>query len=166
MKKDKKRYVISIFFIFLLMFIEGCGELQEPIISIYAQVSKIDDQEMANIGAKELTNSTKGDFRKFTFDLSIIHLENVVSQTINFPENWAKLIDSNGKDRYWYGSDSNQENENDVYYTNEFIFYSKGLSKEEIKKAYQSAIINISWLTKEGKWRTREFVIGDYMIFK
>ncbi|MGE6256793.1 hypothetical protein ACQKCU_02610 [Heyndrickxia sporothermodurans] len=166
MKKDKKRYVISIFFIFLLMFIEGCEELQEPIISIYAQVSRIDDQEMTNIGTKELTNPTKDDFRKFTFDLSIIHLENVVSQTINFPVNWAKHIDSNGRDRYRYGSNSNQENENDVHYTNEFIFYSKGLSEEEIKKAYQSAIINISWLTKEGKWRTREFVIGDYMIFK
>lgn len=79
---------------------------------------------------------------------------------------WKSLIDSIDEKRYWYGTSVEQEDENLAQYTNEIVFYSKGLRDEELSDAFESAKLTVSWDTKEGKTVTKEYVIGDLIEFK
>ncbi len=50
-------------------------------------------------------------------------------------------------------------------YTNEFVFYAKGLSEDEIIKAFSSAVITVTLATEKGKERMQDYIVGELIEF-
>ncbi|MFJ7513333.1 fructose-bisphosphate aldolase [Peribacillus simplex] len=163
MRKYQQICIPFLFLPLILISFVGCNNIQEPNITIEAQISKLSKKEFNTIGTQGYDNPIKNDFRKFTFNLYMEHTDQITSRTIDIPNDLEKLINTVDRERYLYGNGNEKDNKNENFakYTKEFVFYSKGLSEDEIKKAFDSAIITVSWVTKEGKTITKEFVIGD-----
>ncbi|MGE8205515.1 hypothetical protein ACQKP0_13220 [Heyndrickxia sp. NPDC080065] len=167
MEKYKKISTFSLLLVLLLISIGGCINTPDPQITINVQVSKLTEEEMNDVEVRGLNNPKKDDFRKFTLNLNMANFSKISSRKISIPKNMGRLINYIDGDRYWYGNESKRDNveNNFASYTKEFVFYSKGLSEGDIKKAYQSAIIIVTWVTKEGKEIKKEFVVGDLIKF-
>ncbi|WP_456278906.1 fructose-bisphosphate aldolase [Bacillus sp. AK128] len=159
-----------LFLSFLLFFTTACNISQEPKITIEAVVSKLSEEEFDYFGTHGLDNPTKDDFRKFTFDFEVEHSTEIIRK-VEFPErkSWKEAINTidNNKDRYWFGEGNSQNNdsENFASYGSEFVFYSKGLSEEEIINAFNSIILELYLDTEEGESITSEYNVGDLIEF-
>lgn len=150
--------------VFLLLMI-ACNQTQEPIIKVEASISKLSEKEYKRVGTQNLEHPVRDDFKTFTFQWKLEHGDEMTSRTIDMPD-WKSLINSIDGKRYWYGNSDEQEDENLAQYTNEIVFYSKGLRDEQLREAFESAKLTVSWDTKEGKTVTKEYVIGDLIEFK
>lgn len=160
MNKSKR-----IFFLFFLLFIVvACNHSSDPSITITAQVLELSDKEFSYIGTHGLENPSKDDFRKFKFRIYMKHLDKLTSQKIHTPKGniWKDAIGA----RYWFGSVGNvTDDEVGTEFFSEFIFYSKGLNEKEIKRAFDLARIDVSWVSEEGKTTNKEFTIGEFVEF-
>ena len=72
-----------------------------------------------------------------------------------------------GNSRYWYGSWSSQDNEsrNFATYDQEFVFYAKGLSDDDIKQAFSNEKIIVSWTNDHYEQITKEYNLSDLIKF-
>ncbi|MFJ8064040.1 fructose-bisphosphate aldolase [Psychrobacillus sp. NPDC096426] len=161
-----KKWLSLILCTLLLVTITACNTIAEPNITVVAQISQLSDEEYGSVGTSGLENPNKDDFRKFSLNFDAENLNGLKSRLIEIPNNWRNLINFD-KDRYWYGSGEEQDNKDEsfAHYKYEFVFYSNGLSDEDIRKAFDSAIITVSWVTKEGENAIIEYVIGDLIAF-
>lgn len=150
----------------MLISIVACNNIKDPNITIEAQVANLSVKEFNSVGTHGLDNPIRDDFRKFTLNFNMENSNEVKSRSIEIPNDWGKFINFD-RERYLYGNGKEQDNEDENFarYTNEFVFYSKGLSEDDIKNAFNSANITVSWVTKEGKSMTKEYVIGDLIKF-
>ncbi|MCC5804318.1 fructose-bisphosphate aldolase [Rossellomorea vietnamensis] len=137
-------------------------------ISRGAVISYINDEEYKELSTEGLDHPSKNDFRKFTFTLNIEHSEDVIKRDITFPDDqvWKKTIDTiDGQKRYWVGkgNEQNNEDENVVTYYREFIFYSKGLTNKDIKKALNTIEFEVYIETEVGTPTEETYRVGDYI---
>ena len=159
--------ILSILLPFILIVMGACNQMPETTIKVDASISKLSENEYKRVGTPNLDNPVPEDFKKFTFHFKMEHSDEITSREIDMPD-LKSFIDSIDEKRYWYGNGDEQDdkNENFARYTKEFVFYSKGLSDEELKTAFDSAIISVSWDSKDGNAVTKEYLIGDLIEFK
>jgi hypothetical protein len=84
----RKYLQIGIPFLFLalmLISIVACNNIQEPNLSIKAQISKLTKNEFNAVGTKGFDNPARNDFRKFTFNLDMKHSDEIISRKIDIP---------------------------------------------------------------------------------
>ncbi|WLD94374.1 fructose-bisphosphate aldolase [Alkalihalobacillus sp. AL-G] len=145
---------------------DACNFINGPIINIDVHVATLTDEEYDSVGTSWLENPTKDDFRKFTFNLEMKHSESITFQKIDIPR-WKQIIDSIDRKRYWFGGGFNQDNTGENFARSgwEFVFYSKGLENAEIKQAFESQVLMVSWETIEGEPIKKEFTIGRLIEF-
>lgn len=154
----------------LLLFTTACNISQEPIITIEAVVSQLSEEEFKNVGIRGLDNPTIDDFRKFTFNFEVEHSLKT-TRKVDFPErkSWREAINTidNNKDRYWFGDsyEQNNDGENFAKYGSEFVFYSKSLNEEEIRKAFNSIMLEIRLDTGKEESIEKEYKVSDLMKF-
>jgi LPS O-antigen subunit length determinant protein (WzzB/FepE family) len=153
----------------LLVSAVACSKTEEPKIEVAAIIAKLSEEQFDDIGTNGLENLTIDDFRKLTFNFKMEHSPEK-SFKVNFPDDtsWKQAINSIDElDRYWFGEFSKHADdmENAVSYNGEFIFYSKGLSEDEMRKAFDSIIINVSMTTEEGNSYEKEYIISDLIEF-
>lgn len=77
------------------------------------------------------------------------------------------LNEIDGISRYWYGNWSivDDESTNFAVYHQEFVFYAKGLSDNEIKKAFSNEIITVSWTNHKNEKIKKEYHLSDLIQF-
>ncbi|WML44637.1 hypothetical protein [Neobacillus sp. PS3-40] len=169
MRKYLLRYILILFFALMLLPIVACSKNQETKLTIEAKISKVSKNEFNEINAKAFDSPTIEDFRKFTFNLDIKQSNEVTSRKIVIPssEELVKVINTIDKVRVLNGTAGEQDNKGEKFalYKNEFVYYSKGLSNDELRKALRSKIVIVSWVTKEGKIITKKFNIGNLIKF-
>ncbi len=136
------------------------GSSLEPKVSIKAKVSKLTDEQYADVGTTGLENPKKDDFRYFTFNLKTSNPRETIQQddlpTIRVFREAIDKID--GKSRYWFGNGYGKPDGEEHW---EAVFYSKGLTEEQIKKAFDSTIVTVHFT--DGK---KEYKLGDYVSFE
>lgn len=138
--------------------------IAQPKIKMEFNIAHLTDSDYKEVGTSELTDPTKDDFRKVEFSLKISHSRRITYRNIVIPD-LKKIINSYDIKRYWYGKSSSQDNANERFatYTDSFVFYSKGLTKQQMKDMFRSASAEISWAVKYNK---KELNLGDYINFQ
>ena len=145
-----KKFSFLFSILICLALLTACND-KEPEIEFGVTVSPVSEEEYKNIGAtKDLNEPKQADFKIFKFDFDMEHTNSVKARKIdmyNFKHMNQALNDIDGNSRYWYGSWGIRDNESDNFatYNQEFVFYAKGLSDNDIKKAYSNEKITISW---------------------
>jgi len=151
--------------LFVLLLGVACNSMQEPEINVEVKVTELSDEEYSAIGTRGLEDPVKDDFRKVKISLNVVQFVEITAREVQYPETeaWKNAINSIDGDRYWVGNryERNNDNENTVEYTEEFIFYYKGLSEDEVKQAFESLIFKISWITKQGTLQSKEFEVSE-----
>lgn len=144
---------------------------KEPEIEIGAHISPVSKEEYQKIGAtKDLSEPKQEDFKTFEFNLNVEHPDSVNKRNIEiykFEDLKKVLNEIDGSSRYWYGSWHNQDNENGNFaaYHQEFVFYTKGLSEDEIKKAFSNEKIIVSWVNHKNEEIKKEYNLSDLIEF-
>ena len=157
MVEIKKLKIKWSFFILFAIVLSACAHHEDPTITVEAKVTQLTQKEFSSVGTKGLDNPTREDFRKFIVNFKMEDVDSLQYQ-IDAPQDWKKYINKDRK-RYWYGNGTEKDN----MYSNEFIFYAKGLSEDEIIEAFSSAVITAAWVTEKGKEKTQDYVIGDFI---
>ena len=161
-----KRYSLLFSSLFLLLLITACNN--EPLIEVETKVSSISDEEYSSVGGtKELNEPKQEDFKVLNFKFYMEHSDAVTDRQIEITIDWRNVLNSiDGMDRYWNGSGSEQDNldENFVEYHQEIVFYAKGLSEEDIKKAMKGSQVTVSW-TENKKLEEKQYQIADLIEF-
>jgi len=151
--------------LFVLLLGVACNSAQEPEVKVEVKVTELSDEEYSGIGTHGLEDPVKDDFRKVKISLNVVQFDEISAREVQYPETeeWKKAINSIDGNRYWVGNryERNNENENTVDYTEEFIFYYKGLSEDEVKQAFESLTFKISWVTKQGALQSKEFEVSE-----
>jgi hypothetical protein len=154
--------------LFCLLLLTACNN-KEPLIEIEAKVSPISDGEYSKVGGtKDLIDPKQKDFKVIDFTFNMEHTDAVTNRQIEMFEDWKITLDSiDGIQRNWYGSASEQDNtsENFAEYQQETVFYAKGLSDEDIKKAFSDAKITVSWKDNNNEKKEKQFHIADLIEF-
>ena len=85
----------------------------------------------------------------------------------NFKNLKQVLNEIDGNSRYWYGSWSSQDNESENFatYDQEFVFYAKGLSDDDIKQAFSNEKIIVSWTKHNNEQIKKEYNLSDLIKF-
>ena len=161
-------------FIFAILICVGlltaCND-KEPKIEIEAMVSQVSEEEYKKIGAtKDLREPKQEDFKFFEFNFDMEHTGSVKKRNIEMYkfENLQQALDEiDGNPRYWYGSWHTQDNESENFatYHQEFVFYAKGLSDNDIKKAFSNETITVSWTNHKNEKIKKEYHIADLIQF-
>ncbi|MFN7252867.1 MAG: fructose-bisphosphate aldolase [Anaerobacillus sp.] len=157
------------FLIILLLLATACNNLQEPKITIEAIVSQLSEEEYDYVGTYGLEKPTKDDFRKFTFIFEVQH-STKFSRKVEFPigGSWREAVNTiDNKERYWFGDgyEQNIDGENIAKYESEFVFYSKGLNDEDIRKAFNSIILELYLDAEEGESLEKEYIVSELVRF-
>ena len=149
-----------LFLLILLSSLLAACNSSEPEIQVETIISDLTAEEFDGLGGtEEYGESTVKDYKKLTFDFSIKH-DDEVERKIEMFEEWRTLLnDYDDYERYWFGESSSQDNidENFANYHYELVFYSKGLSEENIREIFKEARINVDWKSVEEK-APREYV--------
>ncbi|MBP3951747.1 fructose-bisphosphate aldolase [Bacillus sp. YZJH907-2] len=155
---------------FLFLTVNACINSQDPKITVEAVVSHLSDEEFDEVGLHGLEDPSKDGSRKFTIDFEVEHSSTITSK-VEFPRNgsWQEAINSidSNRDRYWFGEGYEQNNDdaNVARYYREFVFYSKGLDKQEISEAFNSIIIDLYLDKEEGDSIEKEYKVSDLVEF-
>ena len=166
MRKISFIYVILI----CVALLTACND-KEPEIEFGVTVSPVSEEEYKNIGAtKDLIEPKQEDFKLFDFNLNMEHTDLVKERNIKMYkfENMNQVLNNiDGNSRYWYGSWGIVDNESDNFatYNQEFVFYAKGLSNNDIKKAFSDEKITISWTNYKGEKTIKEYNLSDLIEF-
>ncbi|PZD97290.1 hypothetical protein DNH61_02740 [Paenibacillus sambharensis] len=151
----------SMCLVMICVLLLACGKKEEQEVSLEASVLPLTDEQYDKIRTSGLPNPVKDDFRKVTVHVEARHLTDSEA-VIDGPEfsKWQQSIDSYDQtDRFWDGSSSDTA----TSYTSEIIIYSKGLSDEDIKKAFSEVAISVPAAKEDG--RTRVYHVSDYFVF-
>ena len=166
MKKSSFIFAILI----CIMLLTACNN-KTPDIKIKATVSPVSEEEYKKIGAtKDLSESKQEDFKFFEFNFDMEHTDSVKERNIEmykFENLQQTLNEIDGSSRYWYGSWYNQDNESENFarYHQDFVFYAKGLSDDDIKKAFNNETITVSWTNHKNEKIKNEYNLSDLIEF-
>lgn len=143
------------------------GNKEEAKINLILKISNLTEEEFKSIGTKDLENPTKDDFKNIEFELDIKYSNKVSNKKVTVPS-IKEIINSKYGNRYWFGECSSQDNEgeNIAHYSEKIVFYSNGLSEEEIKGIFKASEVKISWITDDDENQEKTFNLGDVIQFK
>lgn len=165
----KRIFILIFFFGYLLLTAVACSNTEQPNITVEVVISKLSEEQFEVIGTNGLENPKIDDFRKLTFNFKMEHTPGI-SHKVEIPEDtsWKQSINSIDEiDRYWFGEFSKYDGDKEIIvnYNYNFVFYSKGLSENEMRKAFDLTRINVTWDTDEGKNFEKEYLISDLIEF-
>lgn len=166
MKKINKVIVALIVF-FQLVLLSSCSNIPyEPKIKMHIIVRELTKKEYSEVGTKDLNNPTIHDFKKLVFDFEMKTSKHITYRSINIPEHpiWKMRINSIDGERYWFGNYNEMKDNSMVH--REIVFYSKGVTEEQIRRAFENTFIRISYQTKDSVSSTMEYNVGNYIEFK
>lgn len=172
MKKNTK-LVINL--IIGMLIVIGCGLFYRDGIQKQASftssfnIHKLTDKEYEEVGTSRLGNPIKDDFRKAVLRVEMQHTSNIKNREIIVPT-MGELKDSINLydiERYWFGNYYEQDNESEdsAEYAYEFIFYSKGLSNDDIKRLVSNLKISTSWVVVDGSTQKENHLLSDIINF-
>jgi len=152
--------IIVIFIIIIIVFYQK-ENVEEPTITINFHISKLMEDEFNKLERVNYEDSPIDDFRILTYKVDMKHSHGITSRKIVVPD-IEKVINAIDETRVIHMTGWEQDNavENFVTYNYEFVYFSKGLSDEDVKKALSSKFITISWETMNGKGTTKKFNVG------
>ncbi|CAM4480021.1 hypothetical protein [Paenibacillus tarimensis] len=155
----KRVMSFSMCLLMICVLLLACGKKQELEVSIEASVLPLTDEQYEEVGTSGLENPVKEDFRKVT-----VHVEanQIPEPGIEAPsmEEWKHYINAYDRtDRMLYGNFTNTP----ASHTSEFVIYSKGLSEEDIKKAFSTLTIKIPADSENGQ--SGVYYVSDYFVF-
>lgn len=158
---------IFVLLVMLCSLLAACND-SAPNVQINTTISPITTEEFNGLGrTNEYGESTKKDFKKLTFDFSIEHKEEI-NREIEMFNDWRSYLNEYDEfDRYWGGNSSSLDNVgvNFAQYDYELIFYTKGLSEEDIREIFEEARIYVTWEVNEES-KTMEYSIADSIKFE
>lgn len=81
---------------------------------------------------------------------------------------FKKIVNSYDRERYWYGHSYEQNNssENFAQRGYQFIFYSDGLTDEDIRKIFNSSYVGTIWKTSNGKNEEKLLKLNNIIEFQ
>jgi hypothetical protein len=161
------KVILSIIVFFQLVLLTSCSNIPyEPKIKMDIIVSELTKKESDVVGTNGLKNPSIHDFKKLVFDFEMKNSNQITYRNINIPEHpiWKFRINSIDGDRYWFGNYNEMQDNSMVH--REIVFYSKGVTEEQIRKAFENTFIRISYQIKDGVSSTMEYNIGNYIEFK
>lgn len=162
----KKLSLIFASFFFLLL--TACAD-EEPTIEIEIKVSPVSDDEYSNVGAtKDLKEPKQEDFKVLEYTLNMEHSDDVTIRQIESFDDWKNVLNGiDDIDRYWYGSAWSQDNisENFAEYYYQIVYYAKGISEADMKKAFSDAKITVAWTDDENGQIEKQYNIADLIEF-
>jgi len=162
-KKSKGISVLLLVIIILCSSLTACQSKAELKMNATLTISKLSDSDFQEIGTKDVT---KDDFRKVKFSYDMENCGKLSNRKIAIPE-LRGIMNAYDVERYWYGSSTKNDNVGADYvlYSNDIMFYSKGLDNEGIKSVFKDAKINISWTDEGGKDTSDTINLSDIIIF-
>lgn len=136
--------------------------VEEPTITIKFNISKLTEDEFNRLERVNYEDSGISDFRILTYKVDMKQSNGITSRKIVIPD-IEKVINTIDKTRVIHMTGWEQDNaeENFANYSYEFIYYSKGLNDEDVKKALSSKVVTVSWETIDGKATTKRFNVGN-----
>ncbi|MZP31493.1 hypothetical protein GTO91_17580 [Heliobacterium undosum] len=154
----------------LLVLPAGCaGEkiTDIPDIRVSFVATELTDAEYVYVGTKELENVTKNDFKKMMFSLDVIDSSKITDRQVIVLQLKHAANAYDGK-RYWFGKGYRQDNpgEHAAHYSDEFVFYAKGLDEQAIRNIFRTSEAMVSWTTSDGERRDKTFLLGDVLKFE
>lgn len=165
----KKLSLILAILVCVVLF-TACNDIA-PQIEIEAKVSPVSEEEYQKIGAtKDLSEPKQEDFKFFEFNFNMEHTDSVKERNIEmykFENLQQALNEIDGNSRYWYGSWHLQDNDSQNFatYDQHFVFYAKGLSDNDIKKAFSNETITVSWTNHKNVQMKKEYNLSDLIEF-
>ncbi len=154
----------------LVLLLTACNN-KAPLIEIEAKISPISEKEYKKIDATRDSSELKQeDFKIFEFDFNMEHTDSVKERKVEMYkfDNLSQVLNGiDGNLRYWHGSWYSQDNESENFatYHQEFVFYTKGLSDNDIKKAFSDEKITVSWTNHKNEQIKKEYNISDLIEF-
>lgn len=162
--------VILLFSLCLSLGIVACsnGFEQEKLdVNVKLNISNLSDDEFKDIGTKSLKDVTKDDFKTIEFSMEVEHSNKVKNREIVCPS-IKEIIYSSNKDRYWFGEVNSQDNkgENFAKYNEKIVFYSKGLTENDIKEIFKGEEVKVSWTTSKDNKKVESVNLADTIVFE
>lgn len=136
--------------------------IKEPTITINFNISKLTEDKFNRLERVNYEDSGISDFRILTYKVDMKQSNGITSRKIVIPD-IEKVINTIDKMRVIQMTGWEQDNSEEKFalYNYEFIYYSKGLNDEDVKKALSSKVITVSWETINGKATTKKFNVGN-----
>lgn len=140
---------------------------QEPKINVKFTISHLTNEDYLYVGTHNIENPSKDDFRNIELSLDIKNLKNTSNRNIIMPE-FKEIANSYDRERYWYGHSYEQNNssENFAQCGYQFIFYSDGLTDEDIRKNFNLSDVGIIWKTSNGKNEEKLIKLNNIIEFQ
>ena len=165
LNKYMNTFVAGILLLMLMSMLMFRSPLKDPEINVSFDVADLSQEEYASVGTAGLNNPQIQDFNKVNFSFEFKQSDNIASRSISIPDLPA-ILKSKDEVRYWYGSNTKQDNKNIVFYQYEFIMYTKGLDEKGITDYFHTAKVDASWVTKKVKHIEKEIMLKDIIQFK
>ncbi|MET3196493.1 hypothetical protein [Bacillus sp. OAE603] len=165
--KKINEIIASFIIFFQLVLLTSCSNIPyEPKIKMDIIVRELTKNEYSAVGTMGLNNPSIHDFKKIVFYFEMKNSNQITYRNVNIPEHtiWKYRINSIDGERYWFGNYYKMGDSST--YHREIVYYSKGVSEEQIRKAFEDTFIRISYQTEHGESRTLEYSIGNSMEFK
>lgn len=162
----KIRTMFSVASLCILLILCACSVATnnlETEMEVHSEINSLSDEKFSHIGTTGLNDASKEDFRKFSFTFLLEGPEEISNIKVAIPD-FKKTIDSIDGKRYWYGEGSGEENNQKI--TREFVFYSKGLTNEQIKAAFKSVEVNAKWKTINKEEKEKTINLEDILKFR
>lgn len=158
---------LSLLFTGLFFLLLTACNNEEPIIEIEVKISSIADDEYSKVGAtQDLIDPKQEDFKVLEYTFNMKHTDAVENLQIGNFEDWRNTLNSIDEiDRYWYGGGSSSDNENFSEYQTKLVYYAKGLSEEDLNKAFSNSKTTVTWTDNENEQIKKQYNIADLIEF-
>lgn len=172
MKKNTK-IVISLIIGMLIIILCGLfynnGIQKEVSFTSSFDIHKLTDKEYEEVGTSRLDNPIKDDFRKALLSVKMQHTSKIENREIIVPtmSELKDNINSYDIERYWFGDSYERDNESEdvAEYVYEFVFYSKGLNNNDIKRLASNLKISVNWMGVDGNEQKENYLLSDIINF-
>ncbi|KGR90902.1 hypothetical protein CD30_09365 [Ureibacillus massiliensis 4400831 = CIP 108448 = CCUG 49529] len=154
-------------FIFVVLLIIGvlafCND-SEPDIEIEATISPISEYEYNILNYKD---GAIDDYKLFKLDFHMKHDDSVKEREIYIPDLMEIFNNIDDIARFDNGNGSEQDNQrgNFATYNRIAVFYSKGLSNNDIKEVFSDEKITVAWVNGKNEKVEMEYTIADFIEF-
>ncbi|WP_431030408.1 hypothetical protein [Lysinibacillus sp. LZ02] len=140
-----------------LLLLAACSEEE---INASFTILPISDEEFSKVGGIDQPNQE--DFKMLDFELNA-ELPNgtVFSEKMGFDDLEETLNTIDGTERYWYGSGW----EHELNMKRQIVIYTKGVSNEQLTKAFEETEIHIVWGENEEQ-HTRTYNLAEILEIK
>lgn len=165
-----KKLIIAIVFIGIVLVI-GIYSVDkyknDPQINVKFNISNLNDEQYLYVGTKGIDNPTKNDFKNIEFTLDVKNSDEISNRNITVPD-LKTVICSYDKSRYWFGDYGIDDTPVHKYaqYSSKSVFYSRGLTEQDIKNIFNSSEVKISWTRSDGKDEEKIIKLGEISQFK